>query len=95
MAYNTVQYSATKQVSRKGDNPSTGTLDASMAVLVGQGATPTQAQVNIVNADWTAFKSGLSVVQAGQVIIQYDTTATKNQIKEAILALQQQIEGTS
>lgn len=95
MAYNTVQYSSAKQVSRKGDNFTQATLNASMAVLVGQGAAPTQAQVNIVDADWTAYKAGLAVTQAGQVIIQYDTTLSQNQILEGVRALLKLIEGTS
>lgn len=76
MAFNTVSFSSTKQITRRGDSPALTALAASVAVLVADAA-------------------ALAVTQAGQVIVQYDTTLTKNQIRDAINALLGQIEGTS
>lgn len=95
MANTIVAYSSTAQVSRSGGNPDATALSAAMAVLVADAASPTQAHVTTANNALTAYLAAATTAQAGSVLISYDPTLTKNQIKSALAALMQQIEGTN
>lgn len=96
MAFNSVSYSAATPpaVSRQGDFPSTATVAADVATLVADGASPTQGHVNTLNTDWGTYLTAENAKRAGVVNIEYDTTLTINQIREAIRSLLFKIEGT-
>jgi len=96
MAFNSVSYLAvaTPSTSRTGDFPSTATVAADVATLVADGVTPTQGHVNTLNTDWGTYLTAENLKRAGVVNIEYDTTLTINQIREAIRSLLFKIEGT-
>lgn len=55
--------------------------------------TTATADVTSTNTALTAYLASATTAQAGEVVIAYDTTLTKNQIVIALAALLQQIEG--
>lgn len=77
---------------------STATVAADIAVLVADGATPTQAHVNTLDTDWAALLAGTGAVPTfGDVVLSYDIAkvGTKSVLKRAILELLAQIDRTS
>lgn len=79
--------------------PSTAALDAAMATLVADGASPTQAHVTAANSALTAFETALTAYYTASaanfganVTLLIDSTAvTKiNQLKSAVAALLRQ-----
>jgi hypothetical protein len=79
------------------DDPYTGVaegvVNTDVGVLVADGATPTQAHVNTLNTDWTAFLAS----HTGDIVVSVDTAkvTTKNQFLAAIAALLAVVDGSS
>ncbi len=94
MAKNVVAVSSVNAVTRS-SVASSADLEAAMAVLVADGALPTQAHVTTADAALTAFLAANTAEHTGQLVISYDTTLTQNQIHEAVRLALKQIEGIS
>lgn len=78
------------------DDPYTGVAEGvvatDVATLVADGASPTQAHVNTLNTDWTAFLASAS----GDVVLSVNTTnvTTKNQLRAAISRILEVVNGS-
>ena len=94
MAKHIVNISSAGAVNRPGVAASTD-LEAAMAVLVADGAAPTEAHVTDADAALTAYLAVQTAETAGQLTVVYDTTMTLNQVKAALKVALLQIEGIS
>lgn len=77
---------------------SSATVDADVATLVADGASPTQGHVNTLNTDWTALKAGLpGVPTTADVVISFDASAvgTRSVLRKAVQRLLEAIEGSN
>lgn len=72
------------------------TVAADIAVLVADGASPTQGHVTTLNTDWTALLAGLpGIPSISDVILSFDATAvgTRSALRRAILRILEAVEG--
>jgi hypothetical protein len=81
--------------------PASATVAADIAVLVADGASPTQAHVNTLNTDWgtylTAVNALLAGLAAGDLVLYLKDSAsmTRLDVYEALIALQAFVEDNS
>lgn len=74
--------------------PATATVAADIAVLVADGASPTQGHVNTLNTDWGTFLTSqtafLAALAAGDLVLYLKDSAamTRNDVYDALIALQ-------
>lgn len=79
-----VSYDAVGGGDLPGNLPSQTALNASMAVLVADGAAPTQAHVTTANGDWTTYKASLVTALAdtgGDMVVTYNDSTLNTQDK--------------
>lgn len=75
----------------------TTAVAADIAVLVADGASPTQGHVNTLATDWTTLLAGLGAIPAQtDVVLSFDATAVARRpvLAEAIRTLQRLVAGS-
>ena len=68
---------------------STATVDANVATLVADGASPTQAHVTTLDTNWTALKAGTGAIPANTDVVVSINTANITSIASLRHALDQ------
>lgn len=73
--------------------PSQAAVEAAIAVLEADGASPTQAHVNSLRTVWNTFVAGAAAHDTASMVVDYDNAVltTGNAIRAALRELQQVI----
>ena len=79
-----------------GPIPSQAAVEAAVATLEADGATPTQAHVTALRGVWNTLVSGLNAHDTGSMVMDYDNAVltTQNAVRAALRELQQTIAGS-